>query len=100
MSAAAPDHGEDLHTEDEVPDLLEIPEDAQQNAGIRFVKAERGDRPVTVEVIGIEQPFHRFGLVDKDLADGAPGVTRKMCVRRSLKASICHPLLVGIPWTV
>lgn len=51
---------------------MEIPEDAQQNAGIRFVTAERSDRPVTVEVTGIEERIHRFGLTDEDLAEVAP----------------------------
>ncbi len=79
---------------------MEIPEDPQQNAGIRFVTAEHRDRPVTMEVIGIEESFHRFGLADEDMAEVPPALAREMCVRRSLKASICHPLLVGIPWTV
>ena len=67
---AAEEHGSDEHTDDEAQGLLEIPEDAQQNSGVRFVTAKHRAHPVPMEVTGLVTPVPSRVVHLRPLAEG------------------------------
>ena len=63
-------HDSDEHAGNEAQGSLEIPEDAQQNAGVEFVAAEHRAHPVPMKVTGLVTPVPSRVVHLRPLAEG------------------------------